>query len=789
MSAKKLVVVESPAKAKTLSRYLGRDFVVKASVGHVVDLPKNKLGVDVEKDFEPDYEIIHGKGKVIAELKSALKGKEIIYLGPDPDREGEAIAYHLAEKVVPKNFKGKVYRVLFNEITKNAVRAAIDHPVEIDSHKFEAQQARRVIDRLVGYQISPLLWEKVRRGLSAGRVQSVAVRLIVEREREISAFRQVEYWQITAGLESGGSRFSARLVQVGDRKIETRDLAPDDPKCFFLRDEAQARALVERLGKTAQWRVAAVKETRRQRRAPAPFITSTLQQEASRKHGFQPRRTMSIAQKLYEGVELGQAGMTGLITYMRTDSTRTAGEALSAVRGFIEKSYGGDYVPEKPNFFATRKSAQEAHEAIRPTSMEFTPERVRTYLEPDALKLYTLIWNRFVASQMLPAVYDQTSADIAADDCVFRANGQVLRFDGFLRVYQEGRDVPEEDDESATLPALREGDTPALREIVPSQHFTQPPPRFTQASLIRVLEEKGIGRPSTYAAIMSTIIDRDYVKQDEQKRLVPTQLGMLVTDLLVEAFPDILNETFTADLESDLDAVESGDRDWLSVTRGFYAPFKADLEKAAVEMRDVKRDVEETDLPCPNCGKKLVIKWGRNGEFLACPAYPECKFTSNFTRDEAGNLKVETPEETGETCEKCGAPMVFKFGRFGKFLGCSNYPECRNVKSMRKSVPLGIACPAPPLGCGEGKLQQKISRRGKVFYGCDCYPKCKFATWDRPVEQPCPQCGAPFLVEKTTKRAGTVRRCLREGCDYSETVGEGFSLADETAREAEGAGG
>jgi DNA topoisomerase-1 len=789
MSAKKLVVVESPAKAKTLSRYLGRDFVVKASVGHVVDLPKNKLGVDVDGDFAPHYEIIHGKGKVIAELKSALKDKEAIYLGPDPDREGEAIAYHLAEKVVPKTFKGKVYRVLFNEITKNAVREAIEHPVEIDAHKFEAQQARRVIDRLVGYQISPLLWDKVRRGLSAGRVQSVAVRLIVEREREILAFRQVEYWQITAALEAGGTAFSARLVQVGADKIETRDLDPDDAKCFYLRDESQARALTDKLRKVESWKVASVKETRRQRKAPAPFITSTLQQEASRKHGFQPRRTMSIAQRLYEGVELGQAGMTGLITYMRTDSTRSAPEAVAAVRDYIGKTYGPDYVPAKPNSYTAKKSAQDAHESIRPTSMEFTPERVRSYLQPEELKLYTLVWNRFVASQMPAAAFDQTSVDVEAADCRFRATGQVLRFDGFLRVYQEGRDVPEEDDDSASLPPLAEGEVLGLRELQPTQHFTQPPPRFTQAALIRVLEEKGIGRPSTYATIMSTIIDREYVKQDEQKRLVPTQLGALVTDLLVGSFPDILNESFTAALESDLDAVESGDRDWLSVTRSFYAPFRADLDRAAVEMRNVKREVEETDLHCETCGKPLVIKWGRNGEFLACSGYPDCKFTANFTRDADGEIKVDTPEATGEACEKCGSPMVFKFGRFGKFLGCSKYPECRNVKSTRKSVPIGIACPPEPLGCGEGALLQKVSRRGKVFYGCDRYPKCKFATWDRPVESPCPNCAAPFVVEKTTKRAGTVRKCVREGCDYNESMGEGFALADEAPREAEGAGG
>jgi len=776
MAAKNLVVVESPAKAKTLSRYLGRDFVVAASVGHIVDLPKSKLGVDVEHEFEPHYEVIHGKGKVITELKKALAGKDAIYLGPDPDREGEAIAYHIAQRVVPKSFKGRVHRVLFNEITKNAVRHAIDHPVELDVHKFEAQQARRVIDRLVGYQISPLLWDKVRRGLSAGRVQSVAVRLIVEREREIREFKTVEYWNVTAELQADAPKgFPARLIQVGADKIDTRNLRAGDERAFFIRDAAQASALVDRLRASDDWRVGAVKKTRKQRKSAPPFITSTLQQEASRKHGFQPRRTMSIAQRLYEGVELGDAGVTGLITYMRTDSTRTAPEAIEAVRSHISQAYGEKYLPAKPNAYKTKKSAQDAHEAIRPTSMENTPSQVRKFLKADEYKLYALVWNRFVASQMEPAQYDQTSVDINVEDCVFRASGQVMLFDGFLRVYQEGRDVPDDDEAGDALPPLEEGALLSLKSLEPTQHFTQPPPRFTQASLIRALEEKGIGRPSTYAAIMSTIIDREYVHQDEQKRLVPTELGFLVTELLIGSFPDVLNEEFTAELENRLDQVEAGNEDWLSLTKRFYEPFKADLERASVTMRDVKREVRETDIPCDNCGKNLIIKWGRNGEFLACPGYPECKFTCNFTRDDEGKIQIEEPEDPGEECEKCGSPMAYKHGRFGKFLGCSNYPECKNVKSLNKPIPLGIACAPAPIGCGQGELVQKVSRRGKIFFSCDRYPECTFASWDRPVNFPCPQCEAPFVVEKTTKRAGTVRRCLKEGCDYNEQVGEGFS--------------
>jgi DNA topoisomerase-1 len=775
MAAKNLVVVESPAKAKTLSRYLGRNFVVKASVGHVVDLPKSKLGVDVDNDFEPDYEVIHGKGKVIAELKKALTGKDALYLAPDPDREGEAIAFHIAERIVPKSFKGKVYRVLFNEITKKAVKQAIDEPVEIDADKFKAQQARRVIDRLVGYQISPLLWEKVRRGLSAGRVQSVAVRLIVEREREIREFTTVEYWTLIAEFTTDkGDKFQAKLFQVGKDKLETRNLVADAKDVFFIRDEAQATALVDRLRERDDWKVTNIKKSSRQRKPAAPFITSTLQQDASRKHGFQPRRTMSVAQRLYEGVELGDKGLTGLITYMRTDSTRSAPEALDDLRGFVEASYGKEYLPAKPHTYKQKKGAQDAHEAIRPTAMENTPASVKQYLKAEELKLYTLIWNRFVASQMAPARYDQTSVDITSDDCLFRASGQVMRFDGFLRVYQEGKDVPDEDDDSKSLPAMEEGQGLGLEKLDSTQHFTQPPPRFTQASLIRALEEKGIGRPSTYAAIMSTIIDREYCKQDEQKRLSPTELGMLVTDLLVESFPDILNAEFTAALEDRLDKVEAGDADWLDLTKEFYAEFKRDLEKAAVDMRDVKREVQETEIPCDNCGKKLVIKWGRNGEFLACPTYPECKFTCNFSRDESGQLQIEEPETTDEVCEKCGEPMAYKFGRFGKFLGCSAYPECKNVKSLNKPIPLGIPCPKD-LGCGKGDLVQKISRRGKVFYSCDQYPDCTFASWDRPVEAPCPECEAPFVVEKTTKRHGTVRRCLREECEYTESIGEGLT--------------
>ncbi|HEY2774029.1 MAG TPA: type I DNA topoisomerase [Candidatus Binatia bacterium] len=794
MAAKNLVIVESPAKAKTLARYLGRDYQVLASVGHLVDLPKSKLGVDVDHDFEPDYEVIRGKAKVIKELKAAAKGKQSIYLAPDPDREGEAIAWHIRQHVVPKGFKGKVHRVLFNEITKSAVQSAIHHPGDIDTSKFEAQQARRVIDRLVGYQISPLLWDKVRRGLSAGRVQSVAVRLLVEREREILGFVAVEYWQITASLFPANQQgkderqlFEARLIEVDGKRIETKNLRADGAENggkaledrFYIRDQVQARDLEKRFRDARDWKVGEVKRTERQRRPAPPFITSTLQQEASRKHGFQPRRTMSAAQRLYEGIDLGTEGTTGLITYMRTDSTRVAADAQVAALQYVRDTYGDAFAPSTPNVYRTKKSAQDAHEAIRPTSLEFPPDRVREFLPADEFRVYTLVWNRFLASQMSPAVYDQTSVDIHAAGGKFRATGQILRFAGFLRVYEEGRDAPDENDDSGSLPDLSEDQALALEKLAASQHFTQPPPRFTQATLIRELEERGIGRPSTYATIMSTIIGREYVRQDEQRRLVPTELGALVTDLLVESFPDILNAEFTAELEDKLDDVEDGKSDWLDATRNFYKPFRADLDRAKIEMRDVKREVVETDLPCPKCGKTLVIKWGRNGEFAACPGFPDCKFTGNFTRRDDGSIVLDAPEETDEVCEKCGSAMAYKFSKFGRFLGCSAYPECKNIKSANTPVPLGITCPKELGGCGEGDLVQKVSRRGKIFYSCNRYPTCKFALWDRPIQTPCPECEAPLVVEKTTKRAGTVRRCVREGCTYSEATDEGPLLQEQ----------
>ena len=757
--AKNLVIVESPAKARTIGKYLGRGYQVKASVGHIMDLPKSKLGVDIENDFSAEYQVIHGKAKVVADLKKAARGKERVFLASDPDREGEAIAWHIAEKL-GRNGKN-VQRILLNEITKKAVQDALKNPSELNRERYDAQMARRVLDRLVGYQISPLLWKKVRRGLSAGRVQSVAVRIITEREQKIRAFESVEYWSITATLEGAlPPAFEASLFKVGAHKV--------DNKKFRIGNEKEATAIVSGLN-GARWTIQKIEKKDRKRNPAPPFITSRLQQEASRKLGYSPSRTMSIAQRLYAGVELGSEGAVGLITYMRTDSPRISPEMTTAARGYIEDKYGKAYVPARPPSFRSGKAAQEAHEAIRPTSLENPPHKVARYLKKEELSLYTLIWNRFLASQMAPAQFEQTSVDIAAHECIFRATGQVLRFDGFLRVYTEGKDdkTEEDADTEKRLPALTEGEHLTLLKLIPNQHFTQPPPRFTQAALIKELEDKGIGRPSTYASIMGTILNKEYVVEDEQRRLRPTDLGMLITDLLVGSFPDILNAEFTAGMEAVLDRIEEGREDWRRAIERFYTPFASDLAKAEKEMRDVKGDGEPTPIACEECADgKMAVRWGRNGEFLACSNYPQCKSTRNFTRNDKGEIVMQEKEDvlTDETCEKCGRPMQIRHGRYGKFLGCSGYPECKTIKKIGQpaSKSLGVKCPE----CDEGELQQKYSRRGKVFYGCGRYPDCKYALWDRPIPDPCPACQAPFVVEKATKRAGTTRRCVREECDY-----------------------
>jgi len=751
MAAKNLIIVESPAKAKTLGKYLGRDFQVKASVGHIVDLPKSKLGVDIKKNFAPDFQVIQGKKKVVDDLRRAAKGKENIYLASDPDREGEAIAWHIADQIGKDHHR--MHRVLINEITRKAVQEAIAHPQKLDRDKFDAQIARRILDRLVGYKISPILWKKVRRGLSAGRVQSVAVRVVCEREKEIRAFVPQEYWSLTATLEGRlPPSFQARLAQGQGEKIDAKDNR--------IENDTRVREITASL-EGRPWTIRQIEKKERRRFPTPPFITSKLQQEAARKLGFQPQRTMQIAQHLYEGAELGSEGAVGLITYMRTDSTRVSADAVQQVRALIQSQYGAAYLPEKPVTYRSKKGAQDAHEAIRPTSMEYPPHRVRQFLRRDHFALYSLIWDRFVASQMTPAVYDQTGFDIEVGKALFRATGQQLKFDGFIRVYTEGQDDADEDQE-ATLPDLQEGDSLKLLALDPRQHFTQPPPRFSQATLIKELEEDGIGRPSTYASIVSNILNREYVTLDERRTLAPTELGFLVTDLLVDAFPDILNVKFTAGMEDILDKVEDGKEDWVKAMKRFYTPFARDLKKAEAEMRDVKRQEIPTDIACEKCGAMMVVKWGRNGEFLACPQYPECKSTKNFTRGENGDVQVVAEQEINENCEKCGRPMMLRWGKYGRFLGCSGYPECKNIRSMDKPVDLDVVCPA----CKEGNMREKKSRRGKVFYSCARYPECKFAVWDRPVADTCPQCGEPILLEKVTKRAGRTRHCHKKECGY-----------------------
>ncbi len=753
--AKNLVIVESPAKAKTIKRYLGSDYQVMPSVGHVVDLPKSKLGVDIEHDFAPDYVVIKGKEKVIGEIKSAAKGKENIYLASDPDREGEAIAWHIAEHL--GKTKSNVRRVLLHEITAAAVKQAVANPSNLDHHLFDAYQARRVLDRLVGYKLSPLLWDKVKRGISAGRVQSVALRIIVDREREREAFRAEEYWTLDARLSANNPPpFKARLFSYQDERIDNKSRKLP---------EAEARAIMAAV-EAAPFKVKSV-ERKEVRRSPTPpFITSRLQQEASRKLYFQPRRTMQIAQKLYEGVELGEQGAVGLITYMRTDSPRVSDQALESVRDHIGSRYGKEYVPDKPNFYRSGKQAQGAHEAIRPTAVERDPESIARYLDKDALALYTLIYNRFVSSQMTPAVYDRTTVDIESADAIFRATGQVMKFDGFMRVYIEGQDETPADDEEGALPLLGQGETLKLLGLDPEQHFTQPPPRFTQATLIKELEEQGIGRPSTYAAIMTSILKVEYVEEDESKRMRPTSLGRVVNDMLVKAFPDILESGFTAQFEEDLDKVEEGAENWVKTLRRFYGPFAKDLAEAKQKMPEVKRKGLPTGLKCELDGGNMVIKWGRNGEFVACSNYPKCTNTGEIARDEQGNITLKAPSApvpTDEVCEKCGKPMVKRRSRFGEFLGCSGYPDCDGIKRLQSApAKTGVACPE----CKEGEILERRSRRGKIFYGCGRYPKCKFAAWDKVVPHPCPSCGAKFLVEKNLKRTGITWQCANKECGY-----------------------
>nr|NIT13323.1 type I DNA topoisomerase [Candidatus Dadabacteria bacterium] len=675
--AKSLVIVESPAKAKTIKNYLGKDFSVEASSGHLVDLPKSKLGVDIENNFRPQYEVIKNKKKFLTRLERAAKEAESVYLASDPDREGEAIAWHIADRL---GIRDKSFRILIHEITEKAIKESINSPTVLSADKFDAQQARRVLDRLVGYQVSPLLWKKVRKGLSAGRVQSVALRLVVEREREIEKFVSREYWTIEGDFstpENADTSFTANLVRFEGDKVE-------------IENEQQAQSIADKI-KNNDYKVSSIDKKERTRKAQPPFITSTLQQEASRKLRFPVKKTMAVAQKLYEGMELGSEGPMGLITYMRTDSVRISDEALAESRRFIQDKFGSRYVPQKPNVYKLKKSAQDAHEAIRPTSFEYDPEKVRPYLQDDEFELYKLIWQRFIASQMPPIVYDQTTIDIASETAVFRTTGSVVKFDGFSKVYIEGMEEEEqgEGDEDKRLPDLKKDQILNLRDLKMEQHFTQPPPRFSESSLVKELEEKGIGRPSTYSNIISTIIDREYVVR-EKRKLKPTVLGKSVNDMLIDGFPEILDVKFTAEMEDKLDKVEEGDVNWVELMKSFYKGFSERLSAADENMKSLRREGVPAGIDCNVCGAPMIIKWGKRGEFLSCSTYPQCKNAKPFHYDEDGNIKVvekTEPEISNIECDKCGKPMVIRQSRYGKFYGCSGYPSCKNIKRIQKDKP------------------------------------------------------------------------------------------------------
>jgi DNA topoisomerase-1 len=824
--SKSLVIVESPAKAKTIEKYLGKGFEVRASIGHIMDLPKNDIGVELKhRTFVPELIVSPGKEKVVEQLKKLGEKADAIFLAPDPDREGEAIAYHLALQLgTSEKEKKKIRRVTFNEITKKAVQEAFNHARDVDQNLVDAQQTRRVLDRLVGYQISPLLWDKVRRGLSAGRVQTVALRLIVEREREIGAFQPVEYWTLDAMLHperQAEKSLRARFVGIDGEPARVANGKDRDGKDQFisnaLSSEDSMRAVIDALG-DAEWTLASVQQRERQRRPLPPFITSQLQRDAANKLGFNVRRTMGVAQRLYEGVDLGPDGTVGLITYMRTDSPRVAPDAITGARAWIASELGSAYLPESANAYRGKKDAQDAHEAIRPTDVARTPESIARFLSDEQLKLYTLIWRRFVASQMMPAVYDVTTAKIEAlsrktrKTYDFRLSGSVLRFDGFLKVYEIVEEKKDEDDESANrLPDLDGVKRLELDKLLHEQGFTQPPPRYNEASLVKELEERGIGRPSTYASIISTIQDREYVVKHggSRGRFYPTEIGVVVCDLLVDSFPYIFDTAYTARLEEELDDIEDGKEKWTDLLNGFYDHFEDELKDAGKKMRDIKRLEQKTNEKCEVCGSPLLLKWGKFGTFFACSAYDKkdpssCTFTRENTaakpdmntpeaqeadeKDEycenCGKVMVlrrgpfgmfmacpdysadppcktirkltqkqqqKPPVPTGEDCPQCGKPLVLRQGQYGEFVSCSGYPKCKYVK---QNLIEGMKCPK----CGTGDLAERKARRGNVFWGCTNYPKCDFTSNNKPVPTKCPECGSPYLVEKTL-RSGVYLEC------------------------------
>jgi DNA topoisomerase-1 len=812
--ARNLVIVESPAKAKTINKYLGKDYEVKASMGHVRDLPKKSLGVDVQKGFQAEYEVLPARKKILDELKASAREAPAIYLAADPDREGEAICWHLAEELGAKA-RRKVRRVVFNEITRRAIEEAFKHPSDLDEKKIDAQQARRILDRLVGYKVSPILWEKVRRGLSAGRVQSVALKLICDREREIREFKAEEYWTVTAHLEAAEPPlFPANLLKKDGKNVE-------------IGSEPEAQAVRADLEKSA-FTVSKVIRRERKRNPVPPFITSKLQQEAFKKLRFSVKKTMQVAQRLYEGMEVGDEGSVGLITYMRTDSFRVSADALSDVRGHIGSTYGEEYLPDQPVFYRSKKDAQDAHEAIRPTDLGRDPESIRRFLGKDEYGLYKLIWNRFVASQMRPAIFDETVVDIEAGRYLLRAKGSTMKFKGFLAVYEEtpdekrelkpvavetGAPPPEAEPEPvAVLPPLAEGDALRLDKLDTDQHFTQPPPRFSEASLVKELEENGIGRPSTYATIIATIEARDYMEK-RTGQLHPTELGFLVTDLLTDHFQDIMNVEYTAAMEAELDEIEEGKDNLLNTLTQFWKKFEKDLKLASKKMPDIKRLEQETEEVCDKCGSPMVLKWGRYGRFLACSAYPECKstrqlvgeggegvpevhedlakevcpkdgqpmvvkkgrfgpflacanypeckITKRLVRGTDGKLQVEVMKPIDEKCPQCGKDLMWRRGRFGPFIACSDYPTCKYIKK-KEAKEIGLLCPE----CSQGQVVERKGRWGRSFYGCKRYPECTFTAQYRPLSEPCPDCGRAYLLEKETKREGRVIFCGNEACHY-----------------------
>lgn len=754
---KNLVIVESPAKAKTIEKYLGKDFEVLASYGHIRDLIPKEGAVDTDNDFSMKYQVIERNEKHLKAITSKLRGANALYLATDPDREGEAISWHLYELLNERNkLKNKeVHRVVFHEITKKAVQDAVANPRDLSFDLVNAQQARRALDYLVGFNLSPLLWKKIRRGLSAGRVQSPALRLIVERELEIEAFKAREYWTIEADNEKDNQKFTAKLSYFGGEKLSQ----------FSVDNGDRAVEIEKVLTENAKGKLDVVKVEKKQRKRnpAAPFTTSTLQQEASRKLGFTTKRTMRVAQQLYEGIGIGE-GTVGLITYMRTDSVALADDAINEIRGYIADKYGKEQLPAKPRAFKTKaKNAQEAHEAIRPTSALHVPRDLTKYLNKDQIKLYELIWKRTVACQMIHATIDTVGADLAAGEGnIFRATGSTIANPGFIQVYMEGKDdaKPGDDDEKM-LPPLVEGEQIDLLGIRPEQHFTEPPPRFSEASLVKTLEEYGIGRPSTYSSIISTLQDREYVEL-EKKRFYPTDVGRIVNKFLTNYFTQYVDYDFTAKLEDELDAVSRGEKEWIPLLKNFWQPFKDRIDDTQENVKRSDVTQEKLDEACPKCEKPLSIRLGRNGRFIGCTAYPDCDYTRNLNDDG----EVKEPEQVGRDCPDCSSPLIFKVGRYGKFIGCSGYPNCKYIEPLDKPSDTGVSCPK----CDKGSIMKRKSRKGKIFYSCSTYPKCDYALWNEPVNEPCPKCGWPILTIKTTKRRGTEKVCPQPDCSFAESM-------------------